>query len=656
MYIIDIGQEFSCNPALKGYVLAANFLENPPSEIRAKNVRAERLVRWVMARVNDWEEHRNTNFDEKWKEYYSQWKGIYLESSRIRQSERSKFISPALQQAIEMAVAEQEEATFGKDKWFDLEDDIKDKQQAQIAAQQQQPNINQVDQELVRDQLLEDFSSAGIPGIVSETYLNGAIYGQGIGKINVGTRIEQIVEGGEIREIERFEVTLQAVSPEDFVIDPSALGQNAINEALGCAHIMVVPKYTIVEKQRDGTYNDGEIGSFTDGSDVHSKGEVRSKMSKDKAKIIEYHGKVPRFLLSEFDLFDENGDEVDEDEFDLVESIITIANENFLLRDVRNPLLFKDRAFIAYQHDTVPNRFWGRGVAEKGINSQRALNAELRARQDGLALTIHPMMAMDSSALPRGQKLEVAPGKTILTTGDPRNILHPLHFGEMSSHTYSEAAELERMLQMATGAMDSATSINANARNATASGMSMIQANSIKRSKRSMQNIERNFINPLIQKAIWRYMQFDPDRYPYSDYKFISRSSMGIMAREFEQSQLTNMLSLVPRESPIFGQLLSDIYDNTSLTGKEGMKSAIAQTFAPRQPTPEEEQIKQIAIAKEIKELELLNSKIENTAADTAATLEKIDIDAAQTQVNAFNAIAQVEDKELDRLKSKQNG
>jgi hypothetical protein len=31
----------------------------------------------------------------------------------------------------------------------------------------------------------------------------------------------------------------------------------------------------------------------------------------------------------------------------------------------------------------------------------------------------------------------------------------------------------------------------------------------IKRSKRTMQNIERNFLGPFVQKAMWRYMQFD---------------------------------------------------------------------------------------------------------------------------------------------------
>ena len=47
------------------------------------------------------------------------------------------------------------------------------------------------------------------------------------------------------------------------------------------------------------------------------------------------------------------------------------------------------------------------GVEEyvrKGITAQKALDAELRARIDALALTIHPMMAMDATRMPRGAK------------------------------------------------------------------------------------------------------------------------------------------------------------------------------------------------------------------------------------------------------------
>ncbi len=152
-----------------------------------------------------------------------------------------------------------------------------------------------------------------------------------------------------------------------------------------------------------------------------------------------------------------------------------------------------DRPFVSYQHDRVPNKFWGRGIAEKGYNPQKALDAELRARIDALALTTHPMMGVDATRLPRGVKFEVKAGKTILTNGDPRQTLMPLNFGSLAQSTFTEAAELERMVQMGTGAMDSANSNFANPRNSTASGMSMLQAASIKRQKRTIMNFQENF-------------------------------------------------------------------------------------------------------------------------------------------------------------------
>ena len=49
-----------------------------------------------------------------------------LSEDKTRDSERSRIISPALQQAVESSVAEVEEATFGRGKWFDISDDVND--------------------------------------------------------------------------------------------------------------------------------------------------------------------------------------------------------------------------------------------------------------------------------------------------------------------------------------------------------------------------------------------------------------------------------------------------------------------------------------------------------------------------------------------------
>ena len=82
----------------------------------------------------------------------------------------------------------------------------------------------------------------------------------------------------------------------------------------------------------------------------------------------------------------------------------------------------QDRGFVAYQHDLVPDSFWGRGIAEKGYNAQKALDADLRSRIDAMAMIVHPMMAADSSRLPRGQKLSVSPGRMLLTQGNPNDV------------------------------------------------------------------------------------------------------------------------------------------------------------------------------------------------------------------------------------------
>ena len=83
-------------------------------------------------------------------------------------SERSRIISPALQQAVESSVAEIEEATFGRGNFFDIRDDIQVPevapqneqeammmQMAQAQAAQEKAKIK-----YLRDKLTEDFKKA----------------------------------------------------------------------------------------------------------------------------------------------------------------------------------------------------------------------------------------------------------------------------------------------------------------------------------------------------------------------------------------------------------------------------------------------------------------------------------------------------------------
>jgi len=281
----------------------------------------------------------------------------------------------------------------------------------------------------------------------------------------------------------------------------------------------------------------------------------------------------------------------DKDDFEytkkdeLVEAVVTLVNDEYILRAEENAFMMIDRPFIAYQHDIVPNKFWGRGVCEKGYNPQKALDAEMRARIDSLALTTTPMMAADATRLPRGVKFEVRPGKTILTNGSPREALMPLDLGTTDQSTFTQVASLQNMIQMGTGSADVGT-----ADRATSSGMSMAQSASIKRQKRTLMNFQNTFLIPMINKSMWRKIQFDVERYPVNDYKFIPYSTMGIMAKELEMTQMVQMLQAIPKDSPAFNVILLAMMQNSSIHNRDQIVNSLMQGS---QPNPEQQQMQE---------------------------------------------------------------
>jgi hypothetical protein len=339
-----------------------------------------------------------------------------------------------------------------------------------------------------------------------------------------------------------------------------------------------------------------------------------------------------------------------------VEAIVVIANGGILLKAEVNPYMMQDRPIIAFPWDVVPGRFWGRGVCEKGYNSQKALDTELRARIDALSLTIHPMMAIDATRLPRGSKPEIRPGKIILTSGDPREVLQPFNFGQVNSITFNQAASLQQMVQQATGAVDSAGIAGQVNGEATAAGISMSLGAIIKRHKRTLINFQQSFLIPFVKKAAYRYMQFDPENYPVADYKFNASSTLGIIAREYEVTQLVQLLQTMKQDSPLYLTLVESIIDNMNLSNREDLLTAMRQAM---EPNPEAQQM---AMAVQQSQLEFQQSQ---TAALTAQSQEsgaravklavEADIAPKELQIDLINAITRNlkegdgEDKEFDR-------
>jgi len=583
-----------------------------------------KLENWVINKADEWRDHYQANYEQKFDEYYRLWRGIWAAEDKTRDSERSRLISPALQQAVESSVAEVEEATFGRGKWFDIRDDRNDKDPQDIA--------------YLREQLTEDFHFTKTRKAVAECLLNSAVFGTGIGEIVIEEVKEMkpatqplmdgAMEAVGVNIVDRVVVKLRPVLPQNFLIDPVA---TSIEDALGVVIDEFVPTHQVKLGIQNGIYRDVDIETAATDINLEADKEL-STFDEDKVRLTKYYGLVPKHLFNEAMLDEEDDDEMsktltsdddeEEEEEGYVEAIIVIANGGKLLKIEENPYMMQDRPVVAFPWDVVPSRFWGRGICEKGYNSQKALDAELRARIDALALTVHPMIAMDASRMPRGAKMEVRPGKTILTNGNPAEILQPFKFGNLDQVTFAQAGELQKMVQMATGAIDAAGIPGTINGDAAAGAVSMSMGAIIKRHKRTLINFQESFLIPMIEKTAWRYMQFDPDNYPVSDYKFVPSSSLGVIAREYEVTQLVQLLQTLGQDSPMYPMLVSAVIDNMGLSNREELMAQLQQSM---QPNPEAEQQAQQA----------QQQQMEQQAQMAQAQLELIQAQTMEAQARA---------------------
>ena len=164
------------------------------------------------------------------------------------------------------------------------------------------------------------------------------------------------------------------------------------------------------------------------------------------------------------------------------------------------------------------------------------------------------------------------------------------------------------MLLMATGTIDSNNQPSQVSRDGQ---LDMATATIIKKYKRTLVNFQEDFLIPFIKKALWRYMQFDPERYPSVDVKFIPTATLGIIAREYEQRQLAFLIQTLGAQSPLTPILMQAVVANSSLSNREQL---IEQMKQMSQPNPEQQQMAQMAAQLEAQKKQAETQKLQAEA------------------------------------------
>ena len=138
----------------------------------------------------------------------------------------------------------------------------------------------------------------------------------------------------------------------------------------------------------------------------------------------------------------------------------------------------------------------------------------------------------------------------------------------------------------------------------------------------------------MVNKCLWRKIQFDVDRYPIVDYKFVPYSTMGIMAKELEAQQMVSLLQAIPKDSPAFNIILVSVFQNSSMHNRDQIVQALMQGM---QGNPQEDQMKQMAM-----ELQLQQAQ---------ADVQKTVAEAQEEQTKAMKNAAEAGAAQPDELK-----
>lgn len=591
-----------------------------------------RLGAWVMSRVGSWQTWRDSEYKTSWDEWERLWRGIFAETERLRQSERSTVVNPALSEAVENGAAELEEAVFGRGAdFYDLSSPQKAPKRAgygqKPVAQAVSSTISApmgampgptgfggqmpvagvpgmgtnvpgmgtlpgfapppvadpaADLDFVRQSFKEDLAKVDFVAACVKSILYGGIFGSGFAEVvleDVKSQVpERLPNGQLVANTKKYTCAkLRALNPRNCVWDPSA---ESISTGLGFAIVEKIGKHLVIAAQKDGTYRKG-VDLFesppvetTDGNTDVAAG--KTEWDEFTAKQVKYFGLVPKSLLNPPEDADDadttldasSDDYLDVENDELVEAIVIVVNDNNVAKAEPNPFAQQDRPIVHFPWDIVPGRLLGRGICEKGASMQKILDTEIRARLDSLALVTAPMMGVDANRIPRGFKFKVRPGGSVLTNGKPSEVMEPFKFGQLDPNHWQNAQDLRGMVQQATGSVDAAR-LAQGAGDARSGAMSMALGPIIKRYKRVQVHFLDEFLMPALEKILWRNMQFSKERYPAVEFKLRPASTMGIMQREYETNQMTSLLSSMQPGTPEHRVILTGVVANTSIPNRE---------------------------------------------------------------------------------------
>jgi hypothetical protein len=232
---------------------------------------------------------------------------------------------------------------------------------------------------------------------------------------------------------------------------------------------------------------------------------------------------------------------MDKDLFPLLEFwtkdyVVTVAGEEaegILLRAERNPFAHGEIPFIRVVDHIVPHEFFGVGELEPLEGIQDQLNAIWNARLDNIKLTLNKMYAVVADYMMDPNELVNRPGGVVrFREGLPlEQVFREIDMGEVTGAAYTEAAELMKMGDQATGVSPYQTGQDSPAYNRTATGVALISEQGNTRFSFKVTLAEHTGYKHLVRQYAAILQQFLPE-------DLVLRMKQGEVEQKMQQAQM----------------------------------------------------------------------------------------------------------------------
>lgn len=234
---------------------------------------------------------------------------------------------------------------------------------------------------------------------------------------------------------------------------------------------------------------------------------------------------------------------------------------NWVIKATVNPDPLGRKPYYKSSYEEIPGAWMGNSPMDLVRDCQDVCNGAARALVNNMGIASGPQVWVNVDRLPQGEQItKLYPWKIHQTTSDPMGASSPpVGFFQPNSL----AAELMAIYEKFSILADEYSGVPrymtgdapAGGAGRTASGMSMMMNNAGKSIKQVVANLDRNVIQPLIERLWFYNMKYSDDMELKGDVKVIAKGASALIVKE-AAAQRRNELLQIALTNPVAQQIM----------------------------------------------------------------------------------------------------